>query len=121
MDLIEGYGSDDAPQPTTEGGSGEGNSGGTGGLADDGGVEGSGHGEQTTNEATSGSAHGAGACGGGSFSSSSSTAFTAAIPHEVPTVLRNHSNSERESGATVASRHAASSRSCYRSKSFVTC
>ena len=53
-----------------EGGSGEGNTSGTGGLADDNGVEGSGHGEHITNEATSGSAHGAGACGGGSFSSS---------------------------------------------------
>ena len=96
MDLIGGYGStdgsgsgsgsgsdDDAPLPTTEGGSGEGNSSGTGGLAGDNGVEGSGHGEHITNEATSGSAHGAGACGGGSFSSSSSTAFTAAIQHEV--------------------------------------
>ena len=66
-----GSGSDnDAPLPTMEGGSGEGNSSGTGGLADDNGVEGSGHGEHITNEATSGSAHGAGACGGGSFSSS---------------------------------------------------
>ena len=96
MDLIGGYGSDtdgsgngsgiddDAPLLTTEGGSGEGDSGGTGAVAGDNGVEGSGHGEHTTNEATSGSAHGgAGTCGGGSFSSSSSTAFTAAIQHEV--------------------------------------
>jgi len=94
MDLIGGYGStdgsgsgsgsdNDAPLPTMESSSGEGNSSGTGGLADDIGVEGSGHGEHTTNKATSGSAHGAGACGGGSFSSSSSTAFTAALQHEV--------------------------------------
>jgi len=89
-----GSGSDnDAPLPTMEGGSGEGNTSGTGGLADDNGVEGSGHGEHTTNEAMSGSAHGAGACGGGSFSSSSSTAFTAATTRG--TILRNHSHSER--------------------------
>lgn len=93
MDLIGDYGStddgsdngsgsvDDAPPTTMEGGSGEGDSGGTGDVAGDGVVEGGARGTHATDEAANGSAHGGG--GGGTFSVSSSSASAAAIPDEV--------------------------------------